>query len=109
MTTEMTDAQIDVLLRDDFEGAVRDEGFSARVMQVIPPRRPAMSWRRWPMPVAVGAGSLLTWLALLPAPLWQGAAQEWMARDFGGATVSLYALLLALGVLGCVWAVEESA
>ena len=44
MNHEHDDA-IEALLRTAFDGPVRDDGFSARVMQRLPPRRKLRSGR----------------------------------------------------------------
>lgn len=102
---DASDPRLDDLLRRHFPGAVADDGFSARVMRRLPPRRAP---RTWLLPAAAVVGSLLAWLALMPSPVWRQVAQEWLARDFGAASVGIGVLLLAVTLVSCAWSLEES-
>lgn len=102
---DLSEEQLDELLRREFAAAVADDGFSARVMRALPRRRRQIAWL---LPAAALIGGLLTWLALLPAPLLQGAAREWLAGDAGANVVVLWAVLFVVAVLSCGWAMEES-
>jgi hypothetical protein len=102
---EISEQQIDEQLRRDFGDGVPDDGFSARVIRALPPRRRP---RPWLLPTAALAGSLLAWLALLPSPLLQQAAQEWLAGSFGATSAGVCVLLLGVSMLGSGWALEES-
>lgn len=101
----ISDRQIDDLLRQHFTGAVPDSGFSARVTRSLPARRRS---RPWLLPVAALTGSLLAWLALLPSQLLQQAAHEWLTGGFGVTSAVVCILLLGISLLGCGWALEES-
>lgn len=100
-----SDQQLDELLRRGFTGTVADDGFSERVMRALPPRRQPQPWL---LPGAALAGGLLAWLALLPSPVWQQLAHEWLAGDVGAASAVVSALVLGVSWLGCAWALEES-
>lgn len=100
-----SDRQLDELLRRQFPGAVADDGFATRVMGVLPPRRQS---RPWLLPGAAVAGSLLAWLALMPSPVWQQVAQEWLEGEFGAASAGIGVLLLAVTLVSCAWSLEES-
>jgi hypothetical protein len=102
--TELDDHKLDDLLRRQFPGAVADDGFTARVMRVLPPRRQP---RPWLVPGAAVAGSLLAWLALMPSPVWQQAAREWLQGDFGAATAGIGVLLMVVTLVSCAWSLEE--
>jgi len=102
---DVSDKQLDDLLRRNFAGAVADDGFSGRVMRAIPVRR---RQRPWLLPCTALAGGLLAWLALLPSPLWQQLAHEWLAGDFGAASAVVSVLVLGVSLLGCAWALEEN-
>ncbi len=102
---ELDDQKLDELLRCEFAGAVADDGFSARVMRILPPRQRSQPWL---LPIAALAGGLLTWLALLPSPLLQQASREWLAGDLGTTSAVVCAILLGVGLLGCGWALEEA-
>jgi hypothetical protein len=104
--TENIDQKLEELLRTEFSGAVPDDGFTARVLRTLPARPPR---RAWMMPTACLTGGLLAWLALLPAPLWQLIASQWPASGIGSSAVVLtLSILLGMGLLGCVWALEEA-
>jgi hypothetical protein len=102
--TDLDDQKLDDLLRRQFPGAVAEDGFSARVMRVLPPRRRS---RPWLVPGAAVAGSLLAWLALMPSPVWQQAAREWLQGDLGAASAGIAVLLLAVTLASCAWSLEE--
>lgn len=106
MTHPPTEPDIDALLHGDFAGPVADDGFSAQVMQALPPRRPR---RALLLPLAALIGGLLAWLSLLPSPLLQGAGSEWLAGQMGGSLAVVCVVLLGVGLLGCGWALEENA
>lgn len=102
---DRSDRALDELLRKGFQGEVADEGFSARVMRALPPRRRE---RPWLLPAAALAGGLLAWLAVLPAQAWQDLAREWLAGDIGPLTLGVGALMLVVSMLGCAWALDEN-
>ncbi|MFP7724262.1 hypothetical protein ACJQWM_02050 [Lysobacter sp. D1-1-M9] len=103
--SEISDQRIHDLLRRNFNGAVPDDGFSAQVTRALPARqRP----RPWLLPAAALAGSLLAWVTLLPSPLLQQVAHEWLTGGFGAASAGICVLLLGLSLLSCGWALEES-
>lgn len=99
------DPALDALLRQQFPGPVADEGFSARVMRALPPRRAP---RPWPLPAAAVAGSLLAWWALMPSPAWRLAAQEWLSGDPGVATGVVVLLSLVLTLASAVGSMDEA-
>lgn len=103
-THQASDQHLDDLLRRHFPGGVADDGFSARVMRALPKRRDP---RHGLLPAAAAAGGVLAWLALMPSPLWQQVAQEWLARDLGAATIGVGALLLGVTIASCAWSLEE--
>lgn len=104
-TNEIRDDALDALLSREFDGPVIDDGFSARVMGALPPRRP---WTTWVLPTAAVVGGAFAWAALAPSPLWREVATEMAAGSSTGAALAFIALLLGLGVLGVAWALEES-
>jgi hypothetical protein len=102
---DTTDPKLDALLRRQFPGAVADEGFTTRVMGVLPPRRQPKPWL---LPAAAVAGSALAWLALMPSPIWRHAVREWLQGDFGAASAGIGVLLLAMTLASCAWSLEEN-
>ena len=103
--TALSDRELDELLRQEFERAVADDGFSARVMGALPPRKRKRSWM---LPAAALAGALLAWLTLRPLPLWQQTAFEWLSGELGAASMVVCVLALGIGLLGSAWALEEA-
>ena len=103
--TDWSDQKLDDLLRSNFKGAVPDQGFSARVTRALPTRQRR---RPWLLPSAALAGGLLTWLALLPAPLWHQVTQEWLTGTIGAPSAIVGALMLGVSLLGVGWALEEA-
>lgn len=103
---DSSDRTLDALLRRQLSGTVPDDdGFSARVMGALPPRRQP---RTWLLPCAAVAGTLLAWLALMPSPVWQLAAQEWFTGNLGAATAGLGVLMLVVTLAACAWSLEEA-
>ena len=102
---DTTDPALDALLRRQFTGPVPDEGFSARVMRALPPRRAP---RPWLLPTAAVAGCGLAWLALAPSPAWRLAAQEWLSGEPGVATGAVVLLSLVLTLASGVGAMDEA-
>jgi hypothetical protein len=101
---DVSNAELDELLRRAFDGAVADDGFSTSVMRALPPRiAPAAGL----LPAAALVGGVLTWLTLGPSPLLQDAAQQWLEGQAGTSLILLCAVALTMGVLACAWAAEE--
>lgn len=101
---DLQDADLASGLRREFDGPIADEGFAARVMRALPPRRKR---RAWPLPAAALAGALLAWLALASSALGELAVREWLAADLGTGSAVLLALLSGVVLLACAWALEE--
>lgn len=101
---EPLEHEFDERLRREFEAAVADDGFTARVMQALPPRPRQGNWR---LTAAALAGSLLSWLTLAPSALVERVTVEWLAADPGPHSAIVLALLVGMGALGCAWALEE--
>lgn len=101
---DVSERNLDALLRSRFPGPVPDDGFSERVMRALPrnrqPRIPLL-------PLSAAAGTVLAWFALLPSPIWRQVVQEWLAGSIGFATVGISALLLGMAIVSCAWSLEE--
>ena len=95
--------EIEALLRAHFDGAVADDGFSDRVMQRLPFRRPAV-WPRW---LGVFAGVLACWMALVPSSLLRAGWHDSAHGVWSGPAIAMLAVVLLLAVLAMVWAVAE--
>lgn len=101
---EPSDATIETLLRKQFDGPLRDEGFSDRVMQRLPRRRRRSTWPLWGG-LLLGAGAC--WLALLRSPLLQRGWREWSHGGYSVATVTLLLAILGMALLALAWSVVE--
>ena len=101
----LDDEDLDQWLRRSAELAVPDDGFSARVMRVLPARKP----QQGALPYALLVGGLLAGWSLLPSPLLQQALREWQAAAPGASSAVLVLLLFGVGLLSCSWALEEAA
>ncbi len=98
------DDAIDALLRTHFDGPVADDGFSERVMQVLPPRRRRIDW---PARAGIAAGAVTCWASLQSAPLLHTG---WNAWTSGRLTLPAIAVLLAvagMSLLALWWSVVE--
>lgn len=103
--TQLSEQMLDQVLRRDL-AAVADNGFSARVMRALPQRRRSQPWL---LALAALAGVLLAWL-VLPMPQLQQATREWLTGNIQTSPAIVCALLLlGVGLLGCGWALEETA
>lgn len=104
MNHELDDA-IEALLRKQFDGPVRDEGFSRRVMQRLPRRRRRVSWPLWS---GIVAGAVACWLALLSSPLPRTGWRDWMSGDWSAPAVLLLLAALGMAMLALAWGVAEA-
>ena len=100
-----SDAALDAALRRSFEGPVADEGFSTRVMQVLPARRRRLGW----LPGMTLLGAALTGITLAPSSMWGAVTAEWQSGAFGTASAAACVLLLAMSLLSCGWALDDGA
>lgn len=102
---EPSDEMIEALLRGQFDGPVRDDGFSDRVMQRLPRHRRRSTWPLWGG-VLLGVGAC--WLALLDSPLLQIGWRDWLRGDYSAPTVTLLLAILGMAVLALAWGVAET-
>ncbi len=95
---------IEDLLRERFEGAVPEDGFSGKVMQRLPQRRRFQGW----LPAvgvllgAVASGVGLFW-GRLPEVVWRGGTSGHMT----GAVIVWMAIAGGISMMGMGWAVVE--
>ena len=102
---KLSDPELDDLLRRAFAGPVADDGFSAQVVRTIAPSGRVGIW----LPaMAALAGSLLAWFSLLPSALWRHAMSEWLMGSMGASSATMCAVLFSMGLLGCIWALDEA-
>ena len=97
--------EIDGLLREHFDGAVPDDGFTDRLMQQPRPRRRRATW---PVAAGVAAGIGACWISLLPTPLLQVGWRDWTSGEPSVAAIVLMAAAAGMSLLACCWTTMES-
>lgn len=102
---EPTDDTIDALLRKEFDGPVRDEGFSERVMQRLPLRRGRAMWPLW---VGVLVGIVACWLGLLHAQILHAGWNDWMHAEWSLPALAVLLVVAGMSLLALWWSVSEA-
>jgi hypothetical protein len=105
MTNEPHDDTIEALLRRQFEGPVADDGFSARVMRQLPPRRRRSAWPLW---LGLLAGAAACGLCLAGAPMLRAGWRDWLAGAWSMPVIGTWLAMLGLSWLALAWALAES-
>jgi hypothetical protein len=101
----MHDDDIDVLLRQSFDGPTSDAGFCDRVMQQLPPRRRPSAW---PLAAGVLAGAVLCSLSVFTSPLWRAAWQGWLVGEWSSSTIIMLSAMAGLSLLALGWTLAEA-
>ena len=103
--SEPHDDMIEALLRRQFEGPVRDDGFSERVMQHVPPhgRR-----SRWPLGLGVLTGIAACTLSLAATPLLHAAWRDCLAGELSVSVVGMWLAMAGTAWLAVGWSLAES-
>jgi len=99
------DDAIESLLRSQFDGPVRDEGFSEQLMQRLPHRRRRVAWPVWG---GMLVGAAACWLALLPSPLVDAGWHDWAGGHWTASAVAVLAAMLGMALLALAWGVAEA-
>lgn len=102
---ELTDDAIDTLLREQFDGPVPADGFSARVMAGLPARRRRHAW---PLAAGIVAGAAVCGASLGSSPVAQIAWRDWMSGAPSAAAVTLLFAMTSLAVLALAWTMAEA-
>lgn len=102
--SELDDQAIEALLREQFEGPVRDDGFGDRVMQHLPPRRRRVTWPLW---AGLLVGVVACWLGLLDAPLLRVGWGDWVRADWSVPACAMLLVVAAISLLALCWGVDE--
>ncbi|MDN5924465.1 MAG: DUF5056 domain-containing protein [Xanthomonadales bacterium] len=103
--SDVSDDMIESMLREQFDGPVADDGFSERVMQVLPPRP---RHRAWPLWLGIVVGMLACWLGLLRAPVLQTGWSDWLHGEFSMPAITVMAVMAGLSLLAAWWSVAET-
>jgi len=99
------DDAIEALLRKQFDGPVSDDGFSERVMRLLPPRRQRMAWPLW---AGVGMGMGACWLSLLFSPLLHAGWRNWMRGELSASAFALLLAIAGMSLLASWWSMAEA-
>ena len=105
MSHQHEDDAIEALLRKQFDGPVRDDGFSERVMERLPPRRRRIAWPLW-AGVVVGTGAC--WLSLSTAPLLHVGWRDLMGGELSAPAITLLLAIAGMSLLASWWSVTEA-
>lgn len=103
--SRVQDDAIETLLRKQFDGPIRDEGFSERLLRRLPPRRRRVAW---PLGVGILAGAAACWLTLLPSRLVRNGWQDWVGGHWSAASVVMLLAVASMALLALVWGVAEA-
>ncbi len=103
--TDPNDDAIDALLCQQFDGAVRDDGFSERVRQRLPPRRQRIAWPLW---LGGMGGVAASWLSLLATPVLRVSWHDWIGGELSGPAMTVLAAGASMSLLACCWSIAEA-
>jgi hypothetical protein len=103
--SDPSNQSIETLLRRSFDGPVPDNGFSERVMQLLPARRVRVN----PM-VAAGivAGIAACWIALTSTSLVRDAGHDWTSGKPSSSILIMLAAIAGMSLLASWWAMAEA-
>ena len=95
---------LDVLLRERFEGAVADDGFCDRVMHRLPARRR----NNWPMATGILAGMATCGFSLWSVPIVQAGWREWLSGEPSASVIALFICMTGMAILALAWTIAEA-
>ena len=99
------DDDIDVLLRQSFDGPALDAGFCDRVMQQLPPRRrPSVC----PLAAGILVGAVLCSLSLHNSLLWRAAWHGWLVGTWSTSTIIMLSTMAGISLLALGWTLAEA-
>ena len=98
------DDAIESLLREQFDGPVRDEGFSDRLMRRLPRRRRAT----WPLWGGTLGGAVACWVALLFSPLVGAGWRDCLNGQWSAPSVTVLLAMLGMAMLALAWGLAEA-
>lgn len=104
MNDEMDD-MIDSMLCEQFDGPVPNDGFSERVMTVLPARRRRT---KWPMAAGIFAGIAAWGFTLSSAPLAVEGWRDWLSGIPSAPAITLIGAMLSMAFLALAWIVAEA-
>jgi hypothetical protein len=104
MNDEIDDA-MDLLLREQFEGAVPDDGFCQSVMDGLPARPRRVTW---PLGAGILAGIATCWFTLWSTAIASDGWRDWLSGEPSAATMALFVTMLTMAALALAWAIAET-
>ena len=95
---------IDVLLREQFEGPVPDDGFCDRTMEQLAARPRRSTW-----PLAAGAltGMATCWFSLWSAPITSAGWRDWLSGELSASAIVLFVSMMSIAILALAWTIAE--
>jgi hypothetical protein len=103
MNDEMEDA-IDLLLREQFEGSVPDDGFCDHVMARLPAFRRRNSW---PLAAGIFVGLATCWFSLWFSSTAYVGSRDWLSGDMSASAIALLASMMSMAILALAWTIAE--
>lgn len=94
------DDLLETLLRRSFDGPVRDDGFTDRLMRDLPPRRRRIAWPLW---LGLLIGSAACWLSLLRVPALLVGWRDGLAGELSSHVIGLWLVMGLLALLAVGW------
>ena len=85
---------------------VADDGFSERVMQHLPSRRPRRT--AWPLWLGVMLGAVACGFCLANVPLLHMGWRDWLAGNISTSAISMLMAMVAMSLLALGWSLAES-
>lgn len=104
MNDEIDDA-MDLLLREQFEGPVPDDGFCQSVMDRLPARPRRVTW---PLGAGISVGVATCWFSLWSALVASDGWRDWLVGQPSGATATLFVAMSGMALLALAWAISEA-
>ena len=102
---KLSDPELDDLLRRALGGPVADDFFGAGGSQRLPPSGRVGIW----LP-AMATGGELAGMVFIAAVGTLAARDERMGHgQHGASSATMCAVLFSMGLLGCIWALDEAA
>lgn len=103
--SDHSNESIENLLRRSFDGPVPDNGFSERVMLLLPARR---ARRNWLVPAGIIAGTFSCWIALTSTSLIRVASHDWASGKLSTTILIMLAAIGGMSLLASWWAMVEA-
>lgn len=105
MMTNQTDDDLEILLKEAFEGPVPDNGFCMSVIDQLPARR---SRTNWPMVTGVAGGVAMCWFSLASAPIANDGWRDWLSGELSTAALVILISTLTMAILAIAWTIAEA-